>query len=108
TTADSDAERDFAVEMLTRLPASQPRRTVAGDKGYDGSDFVAKTRQRAFTPHVALNTTNRRSASTRPIPPVRCVVTWPSSTSATFGAPTGPWTPAGAGWTPGWPPRTPR
>jgi hypothetical protein len=35
---------------------------VAGDKGYDTKDFVAQTRQLGFTPHVAPNTTNRRSA----------------------------------------------
>jgi hypothetical protein len=48
--------------MLARLPATTRRRTVAGDKGYDTSDFVATTRQMGFTPHVAPNTTNRRSA----------------------------------------------
>jgi hypothetical protein len=48
--------------MLARLPASKRRRTIAGDKGYDTSDFVAKTRELGFTPHVAPNTTNRRSA----------------------------------------------
>jgi transposase len=56
------AERDTAVEMLARLPNSGRRRTVAGDKGYDTKDFVASTRQLGFTPHVAPNTTNRRSA----------------------------------------------
>jgi hypothetical protein len=56
------AERDTALEMLGRLPASRRRRTVAGDKGYDTADFVARTRQLGFTPHVAPNTTNRRSA----------------------------------------------
>jgi hypothetical protein len=35
TAATGYAERDTAVEMLTRLPASRRRRTVAGDKGYD-------------------------------------------------------------------------
>jgi transposase len=56
------AERDTAVEMLARLPNSGRRRTVAGDKGYDTKDFVTSTRQLGFTPHVAPNTTNRRSA----------------------------------------------
>ena len=56
------AERDTALEMLGRLPASRRRRTVAGDKGYDTRDFVARTRRLGFTPHVAPNTTNRRSA----------------------------------------------
>ena len=59
TAATGYAERDCAVEMLARLPASTRRRTVAGDKGYDTKDFVARTRTLGFTPHVAPNTTNR-------------------------------------------------
>jgi transposase len=62
TAATGYAERDCAVEMLGRLPATKRRRTVAGDKGYDTADFVARTRQVGFTPHVAPNTTNRSSA----------------------------------------------
>jgi hypothetical protein len=56
------AERDCAAGMLVGLPASRRRRTVAGDKGSDTHGFVAQTRQLGFTPHVAPNTTNRRSA----------------------------------------------
>jgi hypothetical protein len=62
TGADGYAERDTALEMLDRLPARKRRRTVTGDKGYDTKDFVARARQRGFTPQVAQNTTNRRSA----------------------------------------------
>jgi transposase len=62
TTASGYAEREAAVAMLGRLPASARRRTVAGDKGYDVAGFVAEVRQMGFTPHVAPNTTNRRSA----------------------------------------------
>jgi transposase len=62
TAATGYAERDTAVEMLARLPASKRRRTVCGDKGYDTKDFVAKTRALGFTPHVAQNTKNRSSA----------------------------------------------
>jgi transposase len=62
TAATGYAERDTAVELLAQLPASKRRRTVAGDKGYDTADFVARTRQLGITPHVAQNTTNRRSA----------------------------------------------
>jgi transposase len=62
TTADGYAERNSATEMLARLPASKRRRTVAADKAYDTKDFIATTRQMRFTPHVAQNTTNRRSA----------------------------------------------
>jgi hypothetical protein len=62
TAATGYAERDTAVEMLARLPASRRRRTIAADKAYDTRDFVARTRGLGFTPHVAQNTTNRRSA----------------------------------------------
>src|SRR3954454_12419464 len=62
TGADGYAERDAAMVMLDRLPARKRRRTVAGDKGYDTKDFVARARQRGFTPQVAQHTTKRRSA----------------------------------------------
>ena len=62
TAATGFAERDCAVEMLQRLPNRKRRRTVAGDKNYDTKGFVADVRQAGFTPHVAQNTTNRRSA----------------------------------------------
>ena len=62
TAATGYAERDCAAEMLERLPKRQRRRTVAGDKGYDTKGFVADVRAAGFTPHVAQNTTNRRSA----------------------------------------------
>jgi hypothetical protein len=62
TTADGYAERATAVEMLTRLPKTTRRRTVAGDKGYDTRGFIADTRRLGFTPHVAPNTTRQRSA----------------------------------------------
>ena len=61
THADGYAERDAAIDMLDRLPARTGRRTVAADKAYDTRDFIARTRQRGFTPHVAQNT-NRSSA----------------------------------------------
>ena len=62
TPADGYAERDAAIEMLDRLPKRKRRRTVAADKAYDTSDFIARTRQQGFTPHVAQNTSNRTSA----------------------------------------------
>ena len=62
TLATGRAERDCATEMLRRLPGRHRRRTVAGDKGYDTKDFVADVRAAGFTPHVAQNTSNRRSA----------------------------------------------
>ena len=36
--------------------------TLAGDKNFDARDFVAELREVNVTPHVAQNTTNRRSA----------------------------------------------
>jgi transposase len=56
------AERETALTLLRRLPTSARRRTVAGDKGYDTRDFVAGCREIGVTPHVAQNTTHRRSA----------------------------------------------
>lgn len=55
------AERDTALEMLARLPATKRRRTVAGDKAYDTKDFVAALRRLGFTPHLAPNTKRNRS-----------------------------------------------
>lgn len=62
TGATGFAERDTALEMLGRLPKMKRRRTLAADKGYDAAGFVAEARVLGFTPHVAQNTTNRRSA----------------------------------------------
>jgi transposase len=62
TQATGYAERDAALEMLGRLPPRKRRRTVAGDKAYDAAGFVAEVRDLGITPHVAPNTTNRRSA----------------------------------------------
>ena len=62
TQADGYAERQAALEMLKRLPRRRRRRTVAADKGYDTGGFVADCRDLGDTPHLAHNTTNRRSA----------------------------------------------
>ena len=62
TPADGYAEREAALRMLGRLPRRRRRRTVAADKAYDTADFVAECRNLGVTPHVAPNTTNRRSA----------------------------------------------
>jgi transposase len=62
TQADGYAERQAAVTMLGRLPRRRRRRTVAADKAYDTAGFVADCRDLGVTPHVAQNTTRRRSA----------------------------------------------
>ena len=61
TEAQGRAEREAALEMLKSIPG-QHRRTVGADKGYDTRDFVAQVRSLAVTPHVAQNTSRRRSA----------------------------------------------
>lgn len=63
--ANGYAERDTALEMLERLPASTRRRTIAGDKAYDTAGFVADVRALGFTPHLAPNTTRQRSTIDR-------------------------------------------
>jgi transposase len=56
------SEVDTALIMMDRLPPRERRRTVGADKLYDQERFVEESRARNFTPHVAQNTTNRRSA----------------------------------------------
>jgi hypothetical protein len=36
--------------------------TLAADKGYDSVEFVMELREKAVTPHIAQNTSGRRSA----------------------------------------------
>ena len=59
--ATGHGERDTALAMIGDLKGPR-RRTLAADQGYDTADFVAACRERRVTPHVAQNTTNRRSA----------------------------------------------
>ena len=62
TPADGHAERVAALHMIEPR-ADRPRPiTLGGDKGYDAGDFVNELRSMKVTPHVAQNTTNRRSA----------------------------------------------
>jgi IS5 family transposase len=60
--ANSYAEREVALKMLKRLGPRAKRRTVAADKGYDAASHVQALRDIGFTPHIAPNTTNRKSA----------------------------------------------
>jgi transposase len=62
THATGTAEREAALAMLDRRPDPGPRATLGADKGYDTREFVAQCRARHVTPHVAQNTTGRRSA----------------------------------------------
>ncbi len=49
------------MEMLDGKPLSRPV-TLGADRGYDTAAFVEQLRSMNVTPHVAQNTTNRRSA----------------------------------------------
>lgn len=60
--ATGTAERTVALEMVDEELAGQRRITLAGDRGYDTGDFVQSCRVRNITPHIAQNTSNRRSA----------------------------------------------
>ena len=59
TLATGTAEREAALTMAGPLG---PGVTLGADKGYDTQDFVAGLRTEGVTPHVAQNTTRRRSA----------------------------------------------
>ena len=62
TEADGHAERVAALHMIEPR-ADRPRAiTLGGDKGFDAEDFVNELRSMAVTPHVAQNTSGRRSA----------------------------------------------
>jgi len=64
TTADGFAERRAALEMIEHLPSSG-RVTLGADKAYDVRSFVKALRDQKVTPHVAQNTSGRRSAIDR-------------------------------------------
>jgi hypothetical protein len=59
--ATGTAEREAALEMVAARPGNH-RITLAADKAYNVAGFVADLRQYNVTPHVAQNTTYRRSA----------------------------------------------
>jgi transposase len=61
TRASGHSERLAALAMLDRLP-TQGRATLGADRGFDAQGFVAELRERWVTPHVARNTSGRRSA----------------------------------------------
>jgi IS5 family transposase len=62
TQATGRCEREAAVELLDRLERRAQRCTLGADKAYDTREFVAALRARKVTPHVAQNTSRRRSA----------------------------------------------
>jgi transposase len=61
TQATGSAERDAAGEMVDQIKHGNEL-TLAADKGYDTQAFVERLTQAKVKPHIAQNTTNRRSA----------------------------------------------
>lgn len=59
--ATGTAERDAALSMLEAL-GGEHRITLGADRGYDTKDFVDACRDLGATPHIAQNTSKRRSA----------------------------------------------
>jgi len=72
TTATGTAEAETAEDLVEQLAgdpeeleeqlATSQRRTVGADKAFDTADFVDAMRDLHVTPHVAQNSTGRRSA----------------------------------------------
>lgn len=62
TQATGTAERDAALAMVKRYRHRRKRVTLGADKGYDTRQFVDDCREAGVTPHVAQNTSRRRSA----------------------------------------------
>jgi transposase len=63
TLATGYAEREAALALLREIRATRsPGATLGADRAYDTADFVRAVRAEGLTPHVAQNTTNRRSA----------------------------------------------
>ena len=61
TLATGTAEREAGLDMIAARPGNH-RITLGADKAYDVAGFVVDLRQYNVTPHVAQNTTHRRSA----------------------------------------------
>ena len=62
TQADGHAERTAALVMIEARADRPSRITLGADKAYDAQDFVNELRSMNVTPHVAQNTSRRRSA----------------------------------------------
>ena len=64
TQADGRAERVAAKAMIGKVRQGNPQAgiTLGADKGYDAAEFVAELGRIQVVPHVAQNTSGRRSA----------------------------------------------
>lgn len=65
THATGTAERDAALIMIERTRKPGRRVTLAGDKLFDASSFVAALRARKVTPHIAVNGTVSKLGTVR-------------------------------------------
>jgi hypothetical protein len=62
TRASGHAERLAALRLIEPHAERPQPVTLGADKGYDAGEFVMELRDKAVTPHVAQNTSARRSA----------------------------------------------
>jgi len=62
TRVSGHAERLAALDMIQSFADRSSAITLGGDKGYDAADFVEELRTINVRPHVAQNTSGRRSA----------------------------------------------
>lgn len=64
THADGHAEREAAKTMINDARQANPEGalTLGADKGYDAAEFVEALQEMKVAPHIAQNTSNRRSA----------------------------------------------
>jgi transposase len=65
TRVSGHAERLAALDMIEGFAARPRAITLGADKGYDAADFVEELRTNDVRPHVARNTSGRRSAIDR-------------------------------------------
>ena len=66
TRAGGMAEREAALAMLDRRRRRAQRITLAGDKAFDVRSFIEDLRQRAVTPHIAIDGNVREGDRRRP------------------------------------------
>ena len=65
THATGTAEREAALGLVDRRRPGRRRITLGGDKAYDVSGFVEALRERAVTPHIAIDGHVRKSGKPR-------------------------------------------
>lgn len=63
TEANGRAERQTALEMISRSRPDTRRVTLGADRGYDTQQFVADCRKLSVTPHVAQHQHGQRSSA---------------------------------------------